>query len=480
MNLNRSLLDLVRGLRAGELRAVDFLREAAENLEATETRLGAYKTRTAALGESAANIADQAFRAGKDLGVLCGIPVAVKDIYGVPGIPIFAGSSRELPERFQKPGPIVQCLLDESAVIMGKTHTVEFAFGALGLNNQWPTPRNPWDAKAHRAPGGSSSGAGVALCQRSAVISLGTDTSGSVRIPAALTGNVGYKSTIGRWSTEGIVPLSPYLDTAGILARTVEDAMVAAGEIDRAHGKLDPGPSSAGADARDDTGAHADARDDMGRLRIGIPDELFWDDCDPGIAEGVREALAALERSGHRLVRISFPEAAQAFEIFRAGGTAGAELLAFLTRELPDWIGQLDPNVGTRMTAAAEISAAEWLGRKLALDALAGQARRIFEDVDVIATPTTAQTPPVLASIKSWDDYRPLNLKMARNTSIGNLLQLCALTMPVALDAAGMPVGLQVMAGNGRDRFLFAAGLAFEKVLGTGRERIGLPPAVSA
>jgi aspartyl-tRNA(Asn)/glutamyl-tRNA(Gln) amidotransferase subunit A len=461
MILDRSLLDLARGLRAGDLRAIDLLREATENLEATEERLGAYKTRTAPFAESAANAADAAFRAGKDLGLFQGIPVAVKDIYGIPGIPIFAGSSRALPERFQAAGPVVRCLLEESAVTMGKTHTVEFAFGALGLNNQWPTPRNPWDAKAHRAPGGSSSGAGVALCQRSAVISLGTDTSGSVRIPAALTGNVGYKSTIGRWSTEGIVPLSPYLDTPGILARTVDDASAAAAEID---GRL---------------GLPQESEHTIGALRIGIPDELFWDDCDPGIAEGVREALAALERSGHRLVRISFPEAVEAFEIFEAGGVSGAELLAFLTRELPDWIGQLDPNVGSRMNAAAEISAAEWLGRRLAFESLSRQSRRIFEEVDLIATPTTAETPPVLASIKSWDDYRPLNLKMARNTSVANLLQLCALTMPVALDAAGMPVGLQVMAGHGRDRFLFAAGLAFEKVLGTGRERLGVPPALA-
>ena len=456
--LDRSLRELARGLRAGEFRATDLLREATENLEATEARLGAYRTRTASQAESTATAADAAFRSGKDAGLFQGIPVSVKDIYGVPGIPIFAGSTRELPPRFQEPGPIVRCLLDESAVIVGKTHTVQFAFGALGLNNQVPTPRNPWDASAHRTPGGSSSGAGVALCQGSAVISLGTDTSGSVRIPASLTGNVGYKPTIGRWPTAGIIPLSWYLDSPGVLARTVDDAAAAAGEIDGA------------------LGLASDGTDDVSSLRIGVPDELFWDDCDAGIAEGVRDALTALERKGHRLVRVSFPEAVQAFDIFAAGGTSGAELLAFLTRELPEWIPLLDSNVRTRMTAAADLTAAEWLGRKLALDALARQARRLFADVDLIATPTTALTPPVLANVKSWDDYRPLNLKMARNTSLANLLQLCGLTLPVALDAAGMPVGLQVMADHRRDRFLFAAGLVLEKALGTGRERMGAPP----
>lgn len=453
--LESSLRALAQGLRAGDFRASDLLREATENLDASEGRLGAYKTRTAALAQSAAKAADEAFRAGKDFGLLQGIPVAVKDIYGMPGVPIFAGTSRELPARFQAPGPLARCVLDQSAVIPGKTHTVEFAFGALGLNNHWPTPRNPWDAAQHRAPGGSSSGSGVALCQGSAVIALGSDTAGSVRIPASFTGNVGYKPTIGRWSTEGIVPLSPYLDTPGILARTVDDACAAVAEIDRAHGLA------------------AGSLGDAGALRIGLPDQHFWEECDPGIAEGARAALAELERKGHRLVPVRFPEAAQAFDLIRAGGTSGAELLAFLTRELPEWIAQLDPNVGIRMTAAAAIPAAEWIGRKLALDALAREARAVFASVDVIATPTSPTTPPVLASIRTWDDYRPVNQEIVRNTAIANLLQINALTMPVGLDASGMPVGLQIMAAHGRDDFLLAAGLAMEKVLGTGRERLG-------
>jgi aspartyl-tRNA(Asn)/glutamyl-tRNA(Gln) amidotransferase subunit A len=352
----------------------------------------------------------------------------------------------------------VRGLLEESAVIVGKTHTVECAYGAVGINNHWRTPWNPWDAREHRAPGGSSSGAGVALWQGSAVISFGSDTAGSVRVPASLTGTVGYKPTIGRWPTEGIFPLSPYLDTPGILARTVEDALAAAAAIDRRLGNA------------------GRAIGEVKSLRIGVPDELFWDDCDPGIGEGVRDALAAAERKGHRLVRISFPEAVDAFEVIKAGGTSGAELLAFLTRELPDWIAQLDPNTGIRMHAAADITAVEWLGRKLTLDALARQARRVFADVDVVATPTVAMTPPLLASIKTFDDYRPINMKIARNTSIANLLQLNALTLPVALDAARMPVGLQIMADHGRDDFLFAAGLALEKALGTGRDRLGAPP----
>jgi aspartyl-tRNA(Asn)/glutamyl-tRNA(Gln) amidotransferase subunit A len=460
MHLDKPLRTLVSALRSGELTATELCREATRNLESSEGRLGAYKTRTQGLAEAAAVRADAAFKARQDRGVFQGIPVSVKDIYGVPGVPIFAGSARELPAKWQAPGPLVGCLLDEGAVIMGKTQTVEFAFGAVGLNNHWPTPRNPWDAAAHRVPGGSSSGAGVSLCQGSALVALGTDTSGSVRIPAALTGNVGYKPTIGRWSTAGITPLSNYLDTPGILARTVDDALLAAREMERHFGRTEGAIGSASLGAA---------------LRIGVPEALFWDDCDPGIAEAVRAALAELERAGHRLVPLRFPEAAQAFEVFKAGGTSGPELLAFLRHELPDRIAELDPMVGTRMNVAAEVSAVEFMLRKRSLDAWSREARRHFEGVDVIAVPTTAASAPKLASLGTWDEYRPANLKMARNTSIANLLQLNALTLPVGRDALGLPVGLQIMADHGRDDFLFAAGGELEEVLGTGRERIGKP-----
>lgn len=458
---DKSLREIVAGLRAGEITATGLYREAAANLDAAEGRLGAYKTRTTRAAKESADKADAAFAGGHDTGIFQGIPVSVKDIYGVPGTPTFAGSSRELPAKWQTPGPLVRCLLEQGAIVMGKTHTVEFAFGALGLNNHWPTPWNPWDGSVHRAPGGSSSGAGVSLCQGSALIALGTDTAGSIRIPAALTGNVGYKPTIGRWSTAGIVPLSPYLDTPGFLARTVDDAMFAAAEMERHFGRTQ------GAIGSGNLGAS---------LRIGIPEDLLWDDCEPGIAETVRAALTEIERAGHRLVPLRFPEAAQAYEVFRAGGTAGAELLAFLRHELPGWIAQLDPNTAARMNAAAEISAVEFMLRQKSLDAAARETRRHFEAVDLIASPTTPESPPPLAAMATWDQYRPLNLKMVRNTSIANLLQLNALTLPVGLDAARLPVGLQVMADHGRDDFLFAAGLAMEKVLGTSRERIGAPP----
>ncbi|MEO5694945.1 MAG: amidase [Usitatibacter sp.] len=459
--MDRSLRELASGLRSREFTSLDLLTESLEALDTSEPRLNAYKLRTEDFARRAAERADAAFGAGSDAGMLQGIPVSVKDLYGVPGLPTFAGSARQLPAKWEAAGPLVARLLHESAVIVGKTHTVEFAFGALGVNHHWGTPRNPWDKARHRVPGGSSSGAAVSLCQGSAIIALGSDTAGSVRLPASLTGNVGYKPTIDRWSTAGISPLSRIFDSPGLLTRSVDDVRAAACHLDSYAFGHPPGELAS-------FEPHA--------LRIGVPEHFFWDDCDAGIVEGVRGALRELEKAGHKLVPVDFPQATRAFEVLREGGTSGAELLAFLQHELPEWLRQLDPYIGIRMEGLAHITAVEFLRRKAALEDLASEAIAVFDSVDVIASPTTPISPPLLEELATWDQYRVLNQKMVRNSSIANLLRQCALTMPVALDALGMPVGMQLMAAGGRDATLLGAGMAFEAALGNGRQRLGICP----
>jgi aspartyl-tRNA(Asn)/glutamyl-tRNA(Gln) amidotransferase subunit A len=139
-----------------------------------------------------------------------GIPISVKDLFGVPGLPTCAGTNAAFPREWEAAGPVVGAVLSQLGIVTGKTHTVEFAFGGLGTNPHWGTPVNPWSSPDEpRAPGGSSAGAGVSLAQGSALLALGTDTAGSVRIPASFTGQTALKTTHGRWSLEGIVPLSP-------------------------------------------------------------------------------------------------------------------------------------------------------------------------------------------------------------------------------------------------------------------------------
>ena len=462
---DRSLTALAGALRAGETTAEAIAREALARHEAVGERLDAYKTWDGERALDQARWADAALAQGRDLGPLLGVPVSLKDLYGVPGLPTFAGSPRRLPAEWERPGPAVAALLGQGAVITGKTHTVEFAFGGLGTNPHWGTPRNPWDARDHRVPGGSSAGAGVSLAEGSALVAFGTDTAGSVRIPASMTGQVGLKTTHGRWSLAGIVPLSPSLDTAGLLARSAADAAFAFAAVDPAIG-----PARADAFLR--RLADVEAAD----LRLGVCDDYFWEDCSPGIAEAVEAALDELAREGARRKPVALPELPEVNRIFRKGGLVAVELYVFLSSVLPDWLDTIDDNVKQRMAEADTLTASAYLDRVRILGDLAARVDERLAAVDVLVTPTVSVTPPTLAEIAEPGAYRDANMAALRNTSVVNYLGLCAVTLPVGLDAAGMPVGLQLVARGGSDERLLAAALAIERVLGTGRERFGPPP----
>ena len=449
---DRSLEELGGLLRERKLTA----RELAERA-LSRSRHDAYVNVDRERTLSAADAADRAFDAGYDVGPLQGVPVSVKDLYGVPGYPTFAGSPRRLPDRFEQPGPVVCALLDQLGVVTGKTHTVEFAFGGIGTNPHYPTPKNPWDTAHHRAPGGSSAGAGVSLSEGSAFVALGTDTAGSVRIPAAWTANVALKTTKGRWSTDGIVPLSTTLDTAGVLARSVSDAIA----VFRA---LDPRRPVAVPEI------------DATSVRIGVCRTMAFDGCSPGVVEAVGTALSELAAAGSRVADVDLPEIEPARALFEMGGPVSVELHAFLDSELPEWPATLDPNVRARVGDAAEMPAREYLRRKTEMSRLAVAADARLRSIDVLVTPTVANTPPRLADIATSDAYRGQNLLALRNTAVVSYLGLCALTLPVGRDAEGMPVGMQLVAPAFEERRLLAIARAFETVLGTARHRLGRPP----
>jgi aspartyl-tRNA(Asn)/glutamyl-tRNA(Gln) amidotransferase subunit A len=432
-----SISALASALRSGETSARELLEQARKN-----DRHGAYLTVDEARSAREAAAADALFAAGVELGPLQGLPVSVKDLYGVPGYPTFAGSPRRLPEAFERAGPLVARLRAGGAVITGKTHTVELAFGGLGMNAHHPVPRNPWSKDQHRVPGGSSSGAGVSLAEGSAVLALGTDTSGSVRIPASWTGNVALKTTKGRWPTEGIVPLSTTLDTAGLLARTIADLTIGFSFFEERAPVL------------------SDA--ELDRVRLARMDDFFFEDCSPGVAEAVDRAWSALERAGARTSTVKWPEVREAHAIFKTGQIAAVEVLDFLSRELPAWLSTLDPNVARRVALASELKAADYLRSRAALTALAASVDARFSEVDALVTPTVPNTPPLVSAVSTPDDYTRENLRSLRNTSVVSCLGLCAVTLPIGRDAAGMPVGLQLIARAGGEARLLALAAAVE------------------
>jgi len=455
------MAEYARRLRDGQLRAVALVDECEARHARLETRFNAYKTWNGAGARTQAQAADLLLGQGVDLGPLMGLPVSVKDLYGVPGLPVFAGSDAELPAACRAAGPVVAEVMRQLGNVVGKTHTVEFAFGGLGVNAHWGTPLNPWSGDKPRVPGGSSSGAGVSLVQGTALLALGSDTAGSVRIPASVTGQAGLKTTYGRWSNEGIVPLSSSLDTPGLLCRTVEDLVYSFQALDRA---LSAAPTA------------VPEIDDLSRVRIGVPGNFFWNDADPSVVAALEATIASLSRAGARIVGLTLPHCDEVYEIFRNGGLAASELAAYMQMHFPDKIARLDPVVRARVDGAAQVSSVEYLRRKAVLKARGQEAAAVFADVDVILTPTVAITPPLLEEIQDIAAYGRANLLALRNTAIGNLFGWCGVTMPVGLDAARMPVGMQLLAAPMQEPGLLGIAAALERHLGNGIQVLGTAP----
>lgn len=431
--------------------------------------LGAYIAFDADALLRQAEAVDDTVGRGEDSGPLAGVTVSVKDLYALDGYPLRAGTPRPLPAWPE--GFLVRALRRLGVLFTGKTHTVEFAFGAVGLNPHTGTPVNPWDADAHRAPGGSSAGAGVSLWEGSARLALGTDTGGSIRIPAAATGVVGFRPTTGRWPTTGVVPLSTTLDTVGMLAHTVEDLRYAFRAVDA----LAAGGRAPAEDGGADSGSGPDG---VRGLRIGVPSSRLWTEAQGGIAAVAEGALGELAAAGATLVDVDAPELDEAGRRYFDGRIVQPEFLAFLERELPEWIPLLAPIVGKRLGAAGKVRALDHISalherRRISA---AVHARLAAERIDVLAAPTLPIAPPPLSTLARLGAYRDANRRMLSGTCPASMLDLCAVTLPAGLDGDGMPVGLQLMGAAGSDLELLARAAAAESVLGDNVARLGTPP----
>ena len=456
------LAEIAARLGEGKLKARALAEVAIANHERFGGKLMAYSQWAPEHARQCAEAADAAFAVGSRAGPLQGIPTSIKDLFAVSGFATYAGSPKRLPPQFEIEGPVIAALRRQLATMMGKTHMVEFAFGGTGHNAHYGAPYNPWDANAHRSPGGSSSGAGVSLCEGSALLAFGSDTAASVRLPAAMTGNAGLKITKDRWSTEGIVPLSFSFDTPGILTRSMADAAFS-------FAALDPHLGDAFAFLRR-------VPESVDGIRVGIADSWFWDECENGIDSVVRAAIDKLARAGAVVKQTPLPEAREAYAVFSEGGVSAIELRAFLDRELPDWLNTIDPVNAPALKVAETLSARDYLSRRLRLLAAATTAAARFEDVDVIATPTVMVSPHVLAEETGPQQFWARNRKIVHNLVPVNYLSLCAATLPVGLDRLGMPVGLQLIAKGGDDERLVAIACAVEGVLGAPRDVLGVAP----
>jgi aspartyl-tRNA(Asn)/glutamyl-tRNA(Gln) amidotransferase subunit A len=219
---------------------------------------------------------------------------------------------------------------------------------------------------------------------------------------------------------------------------------------------------------------------DLAGIRIGVGDPFLWRDCDLGIADTVQEAIDALVHAGAIARDFTLPEAEAAYGVFLDGGLSAIELRSFLDRELPEWLSQLDPVIAPAVRNAESLSAQEYLARVARLGNLAQAASPRLDAVDIIASPTLCLTPPLMSDVADADSHLRVNRRIVRNTAWVNYLGLCAITMPVGRDRAGMPVGLQLTAPAHAEEKLLTIALMAERVLGTAADRLGTPPLLAS
>ena len=342
--------------------------------------------------------------------------------------------------------PVVARLRAAGAVILGTTNMTEFAFGALGLNPHYDTPRNPWDRATGRIPGGSSSGAAVSVSDGMAAVALGSDTAGSVRMPAGFCGITGFKPTTGRIPIDGLVPLAATLDSVGPLGNSVQCCAM----VDAIFAGEKPEPVA----------AHP-----AGHATIAVPKRLVCDDLDEAVASGFESALSRLSDAGARIVEIEFAELDEIAPL-NANGTLPIMEGHAWHRELLAERGDLyDPIIAQRLRNGADIPAHVYIDLLEARRDLIARADAVTAPYDAVAMPTLAWVAPPIASIgNSADEWLAANARTLRNTFVGNILDRCAITMPCHEPGSG-PVGLMLMGARGGDAALLRLAAGVEAAL---------------
>ncbi|MEM7695656.1 MAG: amidase family protein [Pseudomonadota bacterium] len=441
-----SAADLARAYREGRTDPVAVTEACLSRIAAAQGSC-IFITVTAERARAEAAAAKARYDAGTPASPLDGVPVAWKDLFDVAGTVTTVGS-----ELFRH-GPVAEAdavavknLCESGLVCLGKVNLSEFAFSALGLNPHFGTPENPHDRATARAPGGSSSGSAVAVAAGLAPIAIGSDTGGSVRVPAAFNGLIGAKSSFGRISIAGGFPLAASLDTVGPLCRTVEDAIFADAAL---RGVSQTVPTA-----------------DLSALTLIVPDTFFFDDCEPAVVEAVEAAIQRLEAAGATLKPMAMPDVVTLSKTLAEHGTvvaAEAYQLHAERVEGPD-VEEIDGRIVARILRGKAMSANDLVAIHQARTAAKGTLAAAIGEAFVVM-PTVAHVAPAIAPLDADPDlFAATNVKTLRNTTIGNLLDWPGVALPAA-SASPMPVSLLVSGISGGDERVLAAARAMEMVV---------------
>ncbi|BCG25127.1 amidase [Pseudomonas tohonis] len=392
---------------------------------------------------AAAEAADHRLSLGRRISSLDGLPVSIKDLFDVAGQVTRAGSRvLEGEPAAADDAPVVASLREAGAVFMGRTNMTEFAYSGLGLNPHFGTPLSPRGKGV--IAGGSSSGAAVSVALGMSVVALGSDTGGSVRIPAAFCGVTGFKPTARRLALEGMVPLAPSLDSIGPLAPSV----ACCAQVDALLTGAGPW-CDAGLPLRD--------------RRLFVTADHVLEDLDADVAEAFDWALARLAEQGVEIVEFRFPELQRLPEINAAGGIAAAESWHWHRERLLAGSGHYDPRVAQRIERGGRLSTRDYTELLLERAGLKARAAEVLRGADAWLMPTVSVSPPRLADILDEDAYHRINARVLANPSVVNFIDGCALSIPLPKHPG---IALGVCGLGGQDAGILQLGAAMERCLG--------------
>jgi aspartyl-tRNA(Asn)/glutamyl-tRNA(Gln) amidotransferase subunit A len=423
---NPTILELAAELAAGRTTSRKLTEESFARIEDAKGEGKRVFIKTwKAQAMTVADASDMQRKAGLVLSPLAGLPVSIKNLCDVAGETTLAGSKAldDAPPA-KVDAPVVARMRAAGAVIVGSTNMSEFAFSGIGFNPHYGTPGNPADRK--RVPGGSSAGAGVSVADRMAVAALGTDTGGSVRIPAAVCGIVGFKPTARRVPIAGVVPLSTSLDSIGPLANSVEccaivDAVFAAQPID-----IPQAVPLAG-------------------LRFAVPRHFVMNDLDSVVAAAFERACKTLAAKGVKIEQIDLPQLLELNTINARGTFAASEAYAWHQKLIARRSKDYDQLVYPRIMRGKDMSAADYIDLLYARADLQKRVSAITSNYDAVIMPTCAIVAPTLEEVSTTEGFTKKNNLLLRNTTVGNFLDRCSISLPC--HAAGeLPVGFMLMA----------------------------------
>ena len=452
-----TILEAARLLRAKKVSSVELVEESLRRIAELDPKINAFLTVTGESAAEAARLADRELARGCDRGPLHGIPIALKDFFCTRGVRTTAGSklfANYIPDH---DAAVVERLAAAGAVAVGKTNMHELAYGITSNNPHFGAVRNPADPG--RIPGGSSGGSGASVAAGMVLAAMGTDTGGSIRIPASYCGVVGLKPTYGRVSRFGVLPLGFSLDHIGPLTRTVRDAAVVLNAI-------------AGHDPRDDSSSREPVEDylpaadaSLQGVRIGLPENFGFDRVIPAVADAVHGALALAERLGARVVPVRLPDMDAVNAIGRV------ILLAEASALYAQHLGERD-KIGADVFALLQqgrmVFATDYVNAQRLRREKCAQFRAVWRNADFLVLPATPIAAPKLgqATVEIAGETEDVRLASTRLVRGFNVLGLPAISIPCGADAAGLPLGMQIVAPEFHEAGLLRVAAALEQEIG--------------